>query len=78
MIKIGKALVDTENMSIEELKDAINELREVRNRKEAMNNYRDRMNELILIARNDGFDFIDKACGFVRDVDDFTMYDGRA
>ena len=78
MTKVGNALVDTENMSVEELKDVINVLRKVSDRKIAMRNYRERMNELIMLARNDGFDFIDKTCGFVREVDDFTVYDGRA
>jgi hypothetical protein len=78
MTKVGNALVDTENMSVEELREVINVLRKVNDRKIAMRNYRERMNELIMSARNDGFDFIDKTCGFVREVDDFTVYDGRA
>ena len=78
MTKVGNALVDTENMSVEELREVINVLRKVNDRKIAMRNYRERMNELIMSARNDGFDFIDKTCGFVHEIDDFTVYDGRA
>lgn len=77
-MRIGKIMIDTDNMSIEELTMVINELRETRKRKEQARELQMKMNALILEAKEQGFTFIDNACGFVREVDDFTMYDERA
>lgn len=77
-MRIGKIMIDTDNMSIEELTMVINELRETRKRKEQAQELQMKMNALILEAKEQGFSFIDNACGFVREVDDFTLYDERA
>lgn len=77
-MRIGKIMIDTDNMSIEELTMVINELRETRKRKEQARELQMKMNALILEAKEQGFTFIDNACGFVREVDDFTLYDERA
>lgn len=77
-MRIGKIMIDTDSMSIEELTMVINELRETRKRKEQAQELRMKMNALILEAKEQGFTFIDNACGFVREVDDFTMFDERA
>ena len=77
-MRIGKIMIDTDNMSEEELKTIINELSTIRARKREEATLRTRMNDLILEAKEKGFTFIDNACGFVREVDDFTLYDERA
>lgn len=77
-MRIGKIMIDTDSMSIEELTMVINELRETRKRKEQARELQMKMNALILEAKEQGFTFIDNACGFVREVDDFTLYDERA
>ena len=76
-MRIGKVMIDTDNMSIEELTIIIKELRDIRKRKEQAHALRMKMNDLILEAKENDFTFIDKACGFVREVDDFTLYDER-
>jgi hypothetical protein len=77
-MRIGKVMIDTDNMSIEELTTVIKELRDIRKRKEQAHALEMRMNDLIVEAKDNGFTFIDNACGFVREVDDFTLYDERA
>lgn len=77
-MRIGRTFIDTDNMSIEELTMTIKELRDIRKRKEQAHALQMRMNDLILEAKEEGFTFIDNACGFVREVDDFTVFDERA
>ena len=77
-MRIGKIMIDTDNMSIEELTTLIVEFRKIRARKQAELDLTTKMNDLILEAKEKGFTFIDKACGFVREVDDFTLYDEGA
>jgi len=77
-MRIGKIMIDTDSMSEEELKIIINELSTIRARKREEATLRTRMNDLILEAKEKGFTFIDNACGFVREVDDFTLHDERA
>lgn len=77
-MRIGRTFIDTDNMSIEELTTVIKELRDIRKRKEQAHALEMRMNDLIIEAKDNGFTFIDNACGFVREVDDFTLYDERA
>lgn len=77
-MRIGRTVIDTDNMSIEELTIIIKELQGTRKRKEQTHALQMRMNDLILEAKEHGFTFIDKAYGFVREVDDFTLYDERA
>lgn len=77
-MRIGRVMIDTDNMSIEELTTIIKELRDIRKRKEQAHALQMKMNDLILEAKEQGFTFIDNACGFVREVDDFTLYDERA
>ena len=76
-MRIGKIMIDTDSMSIEELTMVITELRNVRKRKEQAQALRIKMNDLILEAKAQGFTFIDNTCGFVREVEDFTLYDER-
>ena len=77
-MRIGRTFIDTDSMSIEELTTVIKELRDIRKRKEQAHALEMRMNDLIIEAKDNGFTFIDNACGFVREVDDFTLYDERA
>lgn len=77
-MRIGKIMIDTDNMTVEELTALIVEFRKIRARKQVELDLKTRMNNLILEAKEQGFTFIDNACGFVREVDDFTMYDERA
>ena len=78
MMRIGKALINTDEMTVEELTVIITELRNIRKRKEQANELRARMNDLIAEARNNGFAFIDKDFGYVRELNDFEVHDEKA
>lgn len=75
---IGKIMIDTNSMSLEEVTAAIETLRKVRTRKAKARELIDRMNDVIREAQEYGFAFIDNTCGFVREPDDFNLYDGKA
>lgn len=77
-MRIGKTILDTDNMTAEELTMYINALSRIRTRRIRQETLTQRMNDLILQAKADGFTFIDKDFGFVREVDDFTMLDEKA
>lgn len=77
-MRIGKIMIDTDNMSEEELRTIINNLCNIRDRKHEETMLRMCMNDVILNAKKKGFTFIDKDFGFVREVDDFTLLDERA
>ena len=77
-MRIGRVMIDTDNMNDEEMTTIINNLRAIRTRKREEVVFRKRMNDLILEAKENGFTFIDNTCGFVREVDDFTLYDEKA
>lgn len=77
-MRIGKILIDTDSMSIEELNMVINELWDIRERKGQARALQAKMNDLILEAKEEGFCFVDKDCGFIRETDDFKVFDERA
>ena len=68
---------DTSLMTVEEIKTVIDELRKIRARKEQEFDLYQRMNALILEGQENGFTFIDRDFGFVREINDFTIYDER-
>ena len=77
-MRIGRIVIDTDDMTAEELATIIVELRKIRNRKMRKEELQEKMNSLIAEARQDGFVFIDNTCGFVREPDDFNIMDERA
>ena len=76
-MRIGRTIIDTDNMSIDECTALINELREIRNRKRKAEELLQRMTELITDAKENGFTFIDKDFGQVWTPQDVTLYDER-
>ena len=77
-MRIGRVMIDTDNMSVEELDMLIEELTHIKVRKERAESLRKQMNRLIEKAKNEGFTFIDKDYGFVREVDDSIVFDEKA
>ncbi len=77
-MRIGRVMIDTDNMSVEELDMLINELTHIKIRKERAESLRKQMNRLIEKAKNEGFTFSDKDYGFVREVDDSVIFDEKA
>ena len=78
MMRIGNAIINTDEMTVEELTAIITELRKLRDTKLQAQDLRDRMNGLIKEARDKHFAFIDKDFGYVRELNDFELYDEKA
>ena len=77
-MRIGKCVIDTDDMTVDELTAIIVEFRKIRARKMRKEELQEKMNSLISEAQEDGFLFIDNTCGFVREPDDFNIMDERA
>lgn len=76
-MRIGKTIIDTDSMTADKLQVIIKELRNIRNRKISMENYTIEMNNIIARAKEEGFIFVDKDCGYIREIDDFDVCDER-
>lgn len=76
-MRIGRVMIDTDNMSVEELKILEQEFHKIRRRKEQAESFSNRLNELIAEAKSEGFTFVDKDFGQVIMGNDFTVYDER-
>lgn len=77
-MKVGKIMIDTDNMSTEEIGSLISALEAVHARKTRVERYRNQMNHVIERAKAEGFTFLDKDYGFVREVNDFVVFDEKA
>ncbi len=74
-MRIGRIMIDTDNMDVEELKTLEQEFRKIRRRKELAESFKSRFNELVAEAKQEGFTFIDKDFGQVIMGNDFTILD---
>ena len=74
-MRIGRIMIDTDNMTTEELDIIIRELRGIRARKLKAEELKNRMLELIADAKENGFTFIDKDFGQVWTGNDDELYD---
>ena len=74
-MRIGRMIIDTDNMSIEEMDIIIREMRAIRARKLKAEELKNRMLELIADAKESGFTFIDKDFGQVWTGNDVELYD---
>lgn len=74
-MRIGRIMIDTDNMSVEELQTLEHEFHKIRRRKERAESFSHRLNELIAEAKAEGFTFIDKDFGQVIMGNDFTVFD---
>ena len=76
-MRIGRIIIDTDNMTTDELATIIRELRDIRARKLKAEELKNRMLELIADAKENGFTFIDKDFGQVWTGNDVELYDER-
>jgi len=76
-MRIGRTIIDTDNMTIEELTIIINELCKIRSRKKTAKQLNERMISLLNDAKSAGFTFIDKDYGNVITTNDLTMCEGN-
>ena len=76
-MRIGRFILDTDSMSIDELTTIINKLRQIRSRKEHLAALETEMTNLIAHANELGYDFIDKDFGNVIQTHDLVVVDNR-
>lgn len=76
-MRIGRIVIDTDNMSIEDMDTVIREMRAIRARKLKAEELKTQMLELIADAKENGFTFIDKDFGQVWTGNDVELYDER-
>lgn len=76
-MRIGRMMIDTDNLSIVDMDTIIKELRAIRARKLKAEELKARMLELIADAKENGFTFIDKDFGQVWTGNDVELYDER-
>ena len=77
-MRIGRIMIDTDNMTVDELTVIINDLRAIRKRKAETASFENEMKLLILKAKENGFTFLDKDYGNVWQENDFEVFDERA
>lgn len=64
-MRIGRIIIDTDNMNVEEMDVIIKELRAIRARKLEAEELNSRMNDLLAEAKEKGFIFINDYTGAV-------------
>lgn len=64
-MRIGRTIIDTDNMSVEDMDVIIRELRAIRARKLKADELNSRMNELLAEAKENNFIFINDYTGQV-------------
>ena len=74
-MRIGRTIIDTDNMTTEDVDVLIKELKKIRARKSYIDSLMSRMNSLLTDAKEHGFTFTDKDFGQVIRMDDLTLYD---
>ena len=72
-----KVTIDVDAMNDEDLTALIGELRYARERKRQATEFTKQMNDLIAEAKEKGFVFVDQACGFIREPNDFELVDEK-
>ena len=77
-MRIGRTIIDTDNMSIEDMDTIIRELRAIRARRLKAEELKNRMVALIAEAKENGFTFIDKDFGQVWTGNDVELYDEQS
>ena len=76
-MRIGRIMIDTDEMSVEELTTIINELHNIRHRRERKEQFSRSMTELLTKAANEGFTFYDKDFGQVIEGADLIIFDAE-
>ena len=74
-MRIGRTIIDTDNMTVEDLGTVINELRKIRSRKLEAETFLNAMTDLLTTAHEAGFDFMDKDFGNLIQPKDIQLLD---
>ena len=76
-MRIGRTIIDIENLSIEDLRTIEHEIHTLRRRREKAESLKGQLLNLINEANAAGFDFIDKDFGNVIRPEDVSIYDNQ-
>lgn len=76
-MRIGMKIIDIENLSVDDLTAVIDTARAIRERKRKAAALVSRLHSVVEDAREAGFDFVDKSCGFILNPNDFELYDNK-
>ncbi len=74
-MRIGRFVIDTDSMTIEEITILINELRNIRKRKEQKEHYISAIRNAIKDAQDEGFAITDKDFGQIIEGNDLIIQD---
>lgn len=74
-MRIGRVILDTDTMTLEELDTLIHELKDIRKRKQEAQSFLDRFAALIEEAEEQNFNFTDKDFGHILEKGDYVLYD---
>lgn len=74
-MRIGNVIIDTDNMSYDEVDVLVKELRDIRKRKGEARDCRTRMNNAVAKSQEQGFRYINRYTGEIFDANDWWIYD---
>ena len=74
-MRIGKVIIDTDNMTYEEVDIILQELREIRKRKGEAKTCKTRMRNMVEEAFDCGFRYINRYTGEIFNANDWWVYD---
>ena len=76
-MRIGNVILDTDNMSVQDMDVLIKELKLIRERKGEARGYKQRLGTIIENMRDEGFTFCSKHTGEVLNANDYVVFDDR-
>lgn len=74
-MRIGKVIIDTDNMTLTEINQLMSELREIRKRKDQAHDCRLRMKNAVEESQERGFRYVNRYTGELFNADDWWVYD---
>jgi len=74
-MRIGNVILDTDNMSYEDVDQLVQELREIRKRKGEARDCKFRMKNAVEESQEHGFRYINRYTGEIFDEKDWFVYD---
>ena len=74
-MRIGNVIIDTDNMSYDEVDVLVKELREIRKRKGEARSCKTRLNNAVTVSQDNGFRYINRYTGEVFNANDWWVYD---
>ena len=76
-MRIGKVIIDTDNMTYDEVDTILQELRKIRNRKSEARDCKFRMRNMVEESLNHGFRYINRYTGEIFNEDEWFVYDEK-